>query len=199
MLKIAIATQNEGKIREIEGYSHPVQSRIEWITYKQIKDFPQVEETGDTFLDNASLKAEAISRHTQLMVVADDSGLKVDALEGRPGVLSSRFAGDQATDEENRIKLLRELEGIDIAQRGAQFVCSLVLWDPHQGLLFKTEGICPGRIGFVERGQGGFGYDSLFIPDGFTRTMAELSSKEKNNISHRGKALSSFYRFIENF
>ncbi|MDZ7837395.1 MAG: non-canonical purine NTP pyrophosphatase [Actinomycetota bacterium] len=133
------------------------------------------------------------------MVVADDSGLEVDALDGRPGIYSSRFAGIKATDEENRKKLLECLEGVGKEDRGAQFVCSLVLWDPNKGLVFDTRGICRGKIGLTEKGEGGFGYDCLFIPEGYHKTMAELSADQKNRISHRGRALASFYRFIENF
>ncbi len=199
MLDIVIATGNDGKIEEIKNYSKFLNHKINWLTYKDMGGFPNIEETGKTFLENAKIKAEAVSGYTRKMVVADDSGLEVDWLGGQPGIYSSRFAGVAATDEDNRNKLLQKLKDAPPQKRGARFVCSLVFWSPLKGMVFNTSGICEGRIGHKEKGKGGFGYDPLFIPQGYHKTMAQISPGEKNRISHRGRALASFCRFIENF
>jgi XTP/dITP diphosphohydrolase len=195
-LEIVIASKNKGKIEEIKTYRDNANG-IKWLTYKDFTGFPDVEETGDSFLDNAIIKAKALAEHTGKHALADDSGLIVDALDGRPGVRSSRYAGPDATDKENRIKLLEALKDIkDESKRNARFICSMILWDPKDGLVFKTDGVCEGKIGFKEKGSGGFGYDNIFIPSGYDRTMAQLGNSEKNRISHRGIALAYFYDFI---
>ncbi|MCK5567666.1 MAG: RdgB/HAM1 family non-canonical purine NTP pyrophosphatase [Actinomycetia bacterium] len=195
-MEIVIASKNKGKIEEIKTYRDNANG-IKWLTYKDFKGFPDVEETGDSFLDNAIIKARALAEHTGKHALADDSGLIVDALDGRPGVRSSRYAGSDATDKENRIKLLEALKDIkDESKRSARFICSMILWDPKDGLVFKTDGVCEGKIGFKEKGSGGFGYDNIFIPSGYDRTMAQLGNSEKNRISHRGIALAYFYDFI---
>ena len=195
-MEIVIASKNKGKIEEIKTYRDNANG-IKWLTYKDFKGFPDVEETGDSFLDNAIIKARALAEHTGKRALADDSGLIVDALDGRPGVRSSRYAGPDATDKENRIKLLEALKDIkDESKRSARFICSMILWDPKDGLVFKTDGVCEGKIGFKEKGSGGFGYDNIFIPSGYDRTMAQLGNSEKNRISHRGIALAYFYDFI---
>jgi XTP/dITP diphosphohydrolase len=194
-MEIVIATKNLGKIEEIKDYEACL--KINWLTFKDFGDFPDIEETGDNFIDNAIIKAKAISEFTGKTALADDSGLIVDALGGRPGVYSSRYAGPEATDKQNRDKLLEELKDkTGPSERSAKFACSMVLWDMDKGLVFKTEGICEGKIGFEEKGKGGFGYDCIFTPEGYQKTMAELDSKEKNTISHRGKALQDFCDFI---
>ncbi|MCD4669447.1 MAG: non-canonical purine NTP pyrophosphatase, partial [Actinomycetia bacterium] len=173
-MEIVIASKNKGKIVEIINYDNTI-SKIDWLTFEDFEKIPDIEETGDSFLDNAIIKAEAISKFTRKTALADDSGLIVDALDGKPGVRSSRFAGPHATDKENRDKLLDEIKSIkDPGSRSARFVCSMILWDLEKGLIFKTDGICEGSIGFEEKGTGGFGYDSIFIPGGYDRTMAEL-------------------------
>jgi XTP/dITP diphosphohydrolase len=195
-MEIVIATKNKGKIEEITGFEKSC-SKIQWLTFKDFESFPLVEEIGNSFLDNAIIKAEAISKFTGKAALADDSGLIVDALGGGPGVRSSRYAGPDASDKENRDKLLDEIKHVkEPGKRSARFVCSMVLWDADNGLVFKTEGVCEGKIGFEEKGSGGFGYDCIFIPEGYKRTMAELESNEKNTISHRGRALSDFCGFI---
>jgi len=195
-LEIVIASKNKGKIEEIKTYRDNANG-IKWLTYKDFKGFPDIEETGDSFLDNAIIKAKALAEYTGKHALADDSGLIVDALDGRPGVRSSRYAGPDATDKENRIKLLEALKDIkDESKRSARFICSMILWDPKDGLVFKTDGVCEGKIGFKEKGSGGFGYDNIFIPSGYDRTMAQLGNSEKNRISHRGIALAYFYDFI---
>jgi len=195
-LKIVIASKNKGKIEEIINYDTTI-SKIDWLTFEDFKSIPDVEETGDSFLDNAIIKAEAISKFTGKTALSDDSGLIVDALDGKPGIWSSRYAGLHATDKENRDKLLDEIKNVkDPCRRSARFVCSMILWDVKKGLIFKTDGVCEGSIGFKEKGIGGFGYDSIFIPERYDRTMAELDNREKNGISHRGRALADFYDFI---
>ena len=195
-MEIVIASKNEGKIEEIKTYRDSANG-IKWLTYKDFKGFPEVEETGDSFLDNAIIKARSLAEFTGKPALADDSGLIADALDGIPGVRSSRYAGPDATDKENRIKLLEALVDIkDESKRSARFICSMILWDPEDGLVFKTDGVCEGRISFKEKGSGGFGYDCIFIPSGYDRTMAQLGNSEKNRISHRGIALAYFYDFI---
>jgi XTP/dITP diphosphohydrolase len=195
-LEIVIASKNKGKIEEIKRYNKDIK-KIEWLTYKNLKGMPDIKEIGDSFLDNAIIKAEAVLKFSGKSALADDSGLIVDALDGKPGIYSSRYAGPDATDKDNRDKLLGELKEIkDFFKRTARFICSMIYWDAEEGLIFKTEGVCEGRISFEEKGYGGFGYDPIFIPEGFDRTMAQLSRDEKNKISHRGRALADFFDFI---
>jgi XTP/dITP diphosphohydrolase len=197
MLKITIATKNKGKIREIKNFFNDFKD-IEWLTFKDFKNFPDIEEGSISFLENARIKAKNIAEFTGVITLADDSGLMVVALNGAPGVKSSRYSGPDATDKINRIKLLGELAKINSArERRARFVCRMVLWDPKKGLLHETSGICEGYIGFDEKGTNGFGYDCIFIPEGYKKTMAQLSQKEKNKISHRGKALQNLAGFLK--
>jgi len=198
-LQIVIASKNKGKIKEIKSFYNDLM-KVEWLTFKNFKDFPDVIEKGKNFLENARLKAKSISLYTGRITLADDSGLEVDFLGGKPGVKSSRYNGENATDKQNRDKLLKEMENTkNISERTARFVCSMVLWDPRKGSIFETSGVCEGVIGFEEKGSGGFGYDCIFIPSGYNKTMAQLSLAEKNKISHRGKALKALYEFIVNF
>ena len=195
-MDIVIASKNKGKVKEIKAFFKDVLD-INWLTFEDFSSFPDIKESGSSFLENAKLKAKAISEYTCILTLADDSGLIVDALGGRPGVRSSRYAGAGATDKDNRVKLLNELNGIyDEKKRIARFVCSMILWNPKKGFVFKSSGICEGCIGVVEKGAYGFGYDSIFIPAGFKRTMAQLSQGEKNKISHRGKALMGIKKFL---
>jgi len=198
-MEIVIASKNSGKIKEIKSFYSNIK-KVKWLTFKDFEYFPDITEKGNTFLENAELKARGISAFTSKITLADDSGLEVDFLGGRPGVLSSRYSGINTTDKENRYKLLKELENIkEVSLRTARFICSMLLWDPEKGPLFKTNGVCGGFIGFEEKGSRGFGYDSIFIPDGYNKTMAQLSLEDKNKISHRGKALRALYEFIVNF
>jgi len=194
-MEIVIATKNPGKVEEIKSFK--ACKGVKWLSFADFKGLPEIEETGSSFLENAVIKAKAIAVFTGKTALADDSGLIVDALGSRPGIYSSRFAGPNASDKQNRDKLLKELNNIkEPAGRSARFVCSMVLWDREKELVFKTEGICRGRIGFNEKGDGGFGYDCIFIPEGYEKTMAELDGVEKNRISHRGRALSDLCGFI---
>lgn len=198
-MDIVIASKNKGKIIEIKDYFKKL-TNVRWLTFEDFRDFPDVDETGSSFLENARLKAKNIAEHTGKLTLADDSGLVVDYLDGEPGIKSSRYAGIDATDDENRAKLLEELKNVDrFEERKARFICSIVLWDPGKGPIFETTGICEGFVGEKEIGSGGFGYDPIFIPQGYRKTMAQLSRGEKNNISHRGKALRALFGFIEKF
>ncbi|MFV0560782.1 MAG: ribonuclease PH [Enterococcus sp.] len=182
---IIIATRNAGKAREFAELFG--RSGYQVKTLLDYPELPDVEETGTTFEENARLKAETIAQILQQPVLADDSGLKVDALNGLPGVYSARFAGEQKSDAANNAKLLHELTGVPDEKRTAQFHCTLVFAQPGKESLV-VEADWPGKIGRIPRGDNGFGYDPLFIPDGFTETSAELSGEEKNKISHRGQA-----------
>lgn len=184
--EILIATQNVGKAKEFEAIFNEKGYTIK--TLLDYPDVPDVEETGMTFEENARLKAETIADVFQCVVLADDSGLKVDALHGQPGVFSARYAGEHKSDAANNAKLLHELYGVEQEKRGGQFHCTLVLAAPNQESLVVT-GEVEGIIGTIPRGDNGFGYDPLFFVPEFNKTMAELTSEEKNKVSHRAKAI----------
>jgi XTP/dITP diphosphohydrolase len=181
--RIVVATRNEHKVREILRIcgDWPVQ----WITDA---DLPDVEETGRTYLENALLKARATAAATGEAALADDSGIEVDALGGAPGPRSARYAGENATDEDNLRALLRALAGIPRAGRTARYRAVAALATPD-GNAVNAEGTCEGIVGTKPRGIGGFGYDPIFEPVGREGTMAELTPEEKDRISHRGRAL----------
>lgn len=157
----------------------------------------EVEETGTTFEENAYLKAKAVSEATGEIAVADDSGLMVDALNGAPGVLSARFTGrHEDSDEQRYLYLLEKLNGV--ADRRAKFV-SCICCTFSNGDVLRARGECPGKIALSPAGTGGFGYDPVFIPDGFCSTMAELGSDKKNEIAHRGKAIRMFKEELKKY
>lgn len=186
--RVIVATGNAGKLTEIRAaFASP---DFEFVTAADLGAEPlDVAETGETFTDNAYLKADAYRKRFGLAALADDSGLVVDALGGRPGVRSSRFAGDRASDLDNTRKLLEELDGFGPEMRAARFQCVVVLVD-EQGEPISACGTCEGQIAFAPRGNSGFGYDPVFLPEEAAgQTMAELTLTEKNDISHRGKAL----------
>jgi XTP/dITP diphosphohydrolase len=186
---LLIATNNAGKMRELIGLLADLPLRL-----RQLSEFPQieeVEETGETFAENASLKARLYSRQTNLWTLADDSGLEVDALDGAPGVLSARYAGRNATDEDRNARLLTELGLTDDVRRTARFICAIALHDPATGTTEIFNGMCEGRIAGHPRGHSGFGYDPLFIPSGYAHTFGELSDVVKQRISHRARALAA--------
>jgi XTP/dITP diphosphohydrolase len=183
MIDLLLATDNPGKLAEVRAL---LPDDVEIRSLRDVGLDPP-EETGSTFAENASLKAVAAAQATGLLTLADDSGLNVVALGGRPGVRSARFAGDHASDEQNIDLLLERLESVPVGLRDASFVCVLALANGN-GVLTTASGRCSGSIGFERRGSNGFGYDPVFLlKDG--RTMAEVSSVEKNKISHRGVAL----------
>ncbi|MGT2744225.1 nucleoside-triphosphate diphosphatase [Streptococcus phocae subsp. phocae] len=185
--KILIATRNEGKTKEFRQLFEAFGLRVE--NLNDYPELPEVKETGVTFEENARLKAETISKQTGQMVLADDSGLKVDALGGLPGVWSARFSGPDATDDTNNAKLLHELAMVfNQKDRSAQFHTTLVVAAPGKDSLV-VEADWPGYIATQLKGENGFGYDPLFIVGETGRHAAELDAKEKNRISHRGQAV----------
>jgi XTP/dITP diphosphohydrolase len=186
MKEVIIATKNPGKAREFEHIFAP-----RGIDVKTLLDYPEiedVEETGTTFEENATLKAEAVSKRLNKMVIGDDSGLIVDALEGRPGIYSARYAGEPKDDQKNLEKVLEELKGVSEEDRTARFYCALAVAVPGKETI-TVSGTCEGRILEEQRGSNGFGYDPVFYVPDKSRAMAELTSDEKNNISHRANAL----------
>lgn len=187
MKELIIATKNLGKAAEFQALFEPY-----GITTFSLLDFqesiPDVDETGTSFQENAYLKASEMAEYLQKPVVADDSGLAVEALDGAPGVYSARYAGEPKSDEHNNEKLLHALKDIDKEERSAKFICVLAFCFPGKQPIF-SEGACEGSIAYEPAGDNGFGYDPLFIPKGYKKTMAELPQAEKNNISHRNDAL----------
>ena len=187
-MKVVIATNNKHKVEEIEtALDFP---GWEFLTLSQVESYPEPEEDADTFVGNARIKARAAHEATGMAALADDSGLVVDALDGRPGVYSARYAGTHGDDAANNAKLLRELGETPDEERTARFVCTLVFLDEN-GDETDAHGTVEGRIGHEERGEHGFGYDPLFLAEvfDFKRTLAEALPEEKNAISHRGNAL----------
>lgn len=183
---IVIATGNQGKAKEFTALFARAGYQIK--TLADFPDLPDVEETGKTFEENARLKAETIAQILQQPVLADDSGLAVDALNGMPGVYSARFAGDHKSDAANNAKLLHELTDVPDEKRTAHFHCTLVFAAPHKESLV-VEADWPGRIARIPQGDNGFGYDPLFFVPEFNKTAAELTATEKNEVSHRAKAV----------
>ncbi len=186
-MTIVAATDNKHKIAEIEAIAGLYGMHV--ITKEEAGvGGLEVEETGATFEENSRLKAGAVMKASGMPAVADDSGLEVDALHGSPGVYSARFAGEGATDEMNNDKLLRLMKDVPDGERSARFVSVITLRYPD-GREIIAAGECPGRINRAPEGTHGFGYDPLFVPDGFEKTYAQLTPDEKNCISHRAKAL----------
>ncbi len=194
-MKIIFATGNKGKVREVREKLKSL--GIEIISLKELKtEIEPPKETGETFLENAYQKAIYYAKHLKLPVIAEDSGLVVEKLGGLPGVRSARFAGENATDEENNALLIKKLKEMGLTESPAKYVSFFVLSYPESfGVWSKGE--VKGKVTTKPRGSGGFGYDPLFIPEGYTKTMAELSVEEKNKISHRGKALEKFVRLLK--
>jgi len=186
MTDLVVATRNPGKLREIRHLLEGVGIAVRGL--EGFPELPEVVEDGETFAANAAKKAETIARLTGRPCLADDSGLTVAALGGEPGVHSARYAGSQGDDAANNARLLRELAGVPDGRRQAAFCCVMALAAPGQPTAF-FEGRVAGQILHAPRGQGGFGYDPLFLVDGLGQTMAELALDEKNRISHRGQAL----------
>ncbi|MFC4184783.1 XTP/dITP diphosphatase [Saccharococcus thermophilus] len=186
MKQVIIATKNAGKTREFQALLG--KRGVEVKSLLDFPDCPDVEETGSTFAENAILKAEAMARYFNTMVIADDSGLSIDALGGRPGVYSARYAGEEKNDQKNIAKVLSELEGVPFAKRTARFHCALAVAAPGRRTTV-VEGTCEGYITEKPQGENGFGYDPIFYIPQKGKTMAQLSAEEKNQISHRAKAL----------
>jgi len=196
MNEIIIATRNQGKAREFKDFFAPYHITVK--SLMDLEDLPDIAETGKTFEENAALKAEQIATLVNLPVLADDSGLIVDALDGRPGVYSARYAGEKKDDQANIDKVLTEMRNVPKESRTARFICVLAGAVPGRETIF-CKGYCEGEIGFVQKGENGFGYDPIFIPEDYDETMAELSSDEKNNISHRKHAMQQLKQHLHIF
>jgi XTP/dITP diphosphohydrolase len=190
--KILIATRNRGKVKEISALVKGLP--IEFVSLADFPDIPEVVEDGETFEENALKKARFVSAATGLPTLADDSGLCVDALNGRPGVHSARYAGPQSSDQDKYMKLLEEMKGVADHLRAARFVCVLALVS-HTGEEHIFRGVCEGRITHEPAGDGGFGYDPIFFYEEAERTFGEMPRAEKNEVSHRGLALLKFAEF----
>ena len=194
MKQLVVATRNRGKVKELEAMLGDLVE--EFRCAADLDGFPDTIEDGSTFEENALKKAREASRFTGLPALADDSGLVVDALDGRPGVFSARFAGEGAGDAANNLRLLEELREVVPEKRRAAFVCVLAFVTP-EGAERTFVGRVGGRILEAPRGNGGFGYDPLFLVNGFDCSMAELELEQKNGVSHRGQAFRQFREYLD--
>ncbi len=194
MTRILLASRNKEKVRELAACLQGLE--LEVVALDEVPDVPFVEEDGETFEENAVKKATEIARASGMLTVSDDSGLVVDALEGAPGVRSSRYAHEKATDRENNEKLLREMSEVPEELRQARFVCAAAVAEPS-GLIGVVEGRCEGSIALEEKGEHGFGYDPLFVRTGYNKTFAELTPDIKNRVSHRSLAMQKAGLVIE--
>lgn len=191
-MDIIVATNNQGKVKEIKNilYPHNVMGQSE------IGVDIDVEETGETFAQNAFLKARALKGHTDCAIIADDSGLMVDYLNGEPGVYSARYAGDNTTPEQGMDKLLKNLDGVPFEGRSAHFVTVIALIMPD-GTEYSFEGRCDGYITNIKKGENGFGFDPIFYYPPLGKTFAELTDDEKNSVSHRSHAIAKLAQFLD--
>ena len=208
-VRLVLATSNRGKVREIRGMLMGL--GVEVLALDDFKSVELPHETGATFAENALVKARAVAAATGIAALADDSGLEVDCLGGRPGVFSARYAGEGASDRDNYIKLLGELEGVPFEKRSARFRCAVAFVEPGdggrgaggaggaggRGVEMVFEGSLEGFIATEPRGEGGFGYDPVFFLPERNRTVAELPAEEKNAISHRARALEGLRKWLE--
>lgn len=197
MLKLVIATKNSGKVLELKELLADLPFRL-----SNLSDFPNIveaEETGETFVENAALKAQSYARQTGILALADDSGLEVAALGGAPGIYSARYAGENVSDEMRIEKLLKEISRTGNNNRAARFVCAIAIADGNGEIIFTAEDYCEGVIAFEPRGRNGFGYDPVFIPIGFDQTFGEMPETVKREISHRARALTKIIRYLRDF
>ena len=193
--KIVVATNNEDKLNEIKMLLNNLKLNI--LSKNDFMDFPEMEETGDSLKANALLKARGTFQATGLPSIADDTGLEVSELNGAPGVYSSRYAGTSASYEDNVRKLLNEMENVPIERRGAQFRCAIAFVDGEHE--FTIEDVCKGIIIHSPQGNDGFGYDPIFFVPEYGKSFAEMSPELKNNISHRGKALTKIKPYLSEY
>ena len=193
--KIVVATNNEDKLNEIKMLLNNLKLNI--LSKNDFMDFPEMEETGDSLKANALLKARGTFQATGLPSIADDTGLEVSELNGAPGVYSSRYAGTAASYENNVRKLLNEMENVPIERRGAQFRCAIAFVDGEHE--FTIEDVCKGIIIHSPQGKDGFGYDPIFFVPEYGKSFAEMSPELKNNISHRGKALTKIKPYLSEY
>jgi XTP/dITP diphosphohydrolase len=193
-MELLIATKNEGKIKELGGLLNGLPVRLRGLN--EFGNIFEPEETGSTFAENARLKASYYALETGITALADDSGLEVEALGGAPGVFSARYGGENASYAQKMNRLLSEINKTGGDNRRARFVCSMAISDAGGGIKFTSEGVCEGKIAFEPRGAGGFGYDPIFIPEGFSETFGELPDRVKQKISHRSRAIIKIIRFL---
>ena len=191
---LLVGTQNNGKLEELRQLLGDLPFELYGLT--DFPDVAEVSETGDNFIENASLKAAGYATQTGLLALADDSGLEVDALGGAPGPFSARYGGEDASDADRTARLLSELSMIPAPARSARFVSAIAIANSKGQILNVSVGTCDGQIDFAARGSGGFGYDPVFTPSGYDNTFAELKSSIKNQISHRARALSGTREFL---
>lgn len=192
--KAVIATSNPHKLLEIKKMLEDFP--IEVVSMKEVGlENMEIEETGASFEENALIKAMAVCEETKTIALADDSGLEVDALDGRPGIHSARYAGEDATDRTNKEKLLNELQGVPIEKRSGRFVCAIAVAFPN-GEVLVTRGEVEGYIDFEETGENGFGYDPMFYVPEYQKTFGQLEPEIKNRISHRSKALENLKKML---
>ncbi|MDT5060301.1 MAG: XTP/dITP diphosphohydrolase [Acidobacteriota bacterium] len=192
--ELLIATGNKGKIVELRSLLEPLSLRL-----RSLAEFPEVvevAETGASFAENAILKARGYATQTELWTLADDSGLEVAALDGAPGVYSARYGGEGLSDADRTQRLLETLSQVGGANRHARFVCVIAIADPRGEVANVSTGICEGRIAFTPRGTNGFGYDPVFVPQGYEQSFGELTTEIKEKISHRARALSAARSFL---
>lgn len=192
-MKLLVATNNQGKLREFNRILGEL--GIECVSLKDMGICADVEETGTTFSENALLKATEIFKIAKIPTISDDSGLMVDALDGKPGVYSARYAGEPSDDQKNIRKLLSDLDGV--SNRNARFMSVIALVFSETDVLL-AEGTCEGQILTEQHGNGGFGYDPVFYVEQFGKTFAEMTDEEKNSISHRGNAIRALKQQLEN-
>ncbi len=183
---VVLATQNKDKLRELQGLM--LGTKVIVRSLSTFPKSPSVREDGRTFEENAEKKARVYSRRTRSLVLADDSGLEVKALGGRPGVYSARFAGPKCSYADNNRKLLQSIRSVSWPKRKALFVSVISVYDNGKKVA-TVRGECEGKIGYLEKGTNGFGYDPVFVPKGSAKTYAQMSAAEKGRLSHRGKAL----------
>ncbi len=194
-MKYVIATHNAHKLIELKRILEPL--GIEAVTDRDLGlELPEVDETGTTFAENAYLKAASACEFTGLPAIADDSGLVVDALDGRPGVYSARYGGEEATDDDRNVLLLGEMENVPKGQRSARFISAVCCVFPN-GDVLRSEGAFEGEIAYAPAGENGFGYDPIFLVG--DRTSAEMTPAEKDAVSHRGKALAIFSKELQTY
>ena len=195
--EVLIATGNKGKVREFERLTADLKLKI-----RSLSEFPnviEVAETGQTFAENARLKAQGYGEQTGLLTLADDSGLEVAALDNAPGIFSARFGGDGLSDRQRVGKLLSDLDHTLDQERRARFICVIALAGQNGEIVSQATGVCEGRISAKPLGINGFGYDSVFIPDGFEKTFGELPASVKQQFSHRAQATLQIMRFLQDF
>jgi len=197
-VQLVLATRNAKKLAELDRLLASAGLDVEILGSDAFSDLPEIEETGSTFAENSLIKARAVAAHTGLIAIADDSGLCVDALNGQPGIYSARWAGQGATDESNLDLVLEQIREVEPARRTAHFACAAALVLPS-GEEYVVQGQVNGVLLTQRRGVGGFGYDPIFLPDGFDITTAEMTSDQKDAISHRGQAMRALVPLIRDY